>query len=97
MVDSKALEEDKTEVQLVPIKLPVKDCPPFLLELKRMAEESKREYPNEVGHDIICLGSINREENAFSAVERFADCISLCNVQFQLTFGDGATCKVVFV
>ena len=85
----------KEEPQIVDVHLSTENCPAFLEELRKMAEESVEKHSHEVGHDIICIGSMKRKEYDLSGVEKFAMALASCNVEFRLVFDNGTTCKIV--
>jgi len=75
--------------QLVPIKLKEENCPPFLLELLKMAEDSREEYPEEAGNDLIILGS--------EAIEKLGNSLYEVGVVFQLKFKGKPSFRVATV
>ena len=82
-------EADTAELRFVEIKLKVEGCPPFLDELRKLAEEELKneETRSDVGRDTLIIGG--------EGLKKFLLDLSSVGVAFQLVFDNGTSCKVV--
>ena len=73
-------EADTAELRFVEIKLKVEGCPPFLDELRKLAEEELKneETRSDVGRDTLIIGG--------EGLKKFLLDLSSVGVAFQLVF-----------